>query len=591
MPEDQIFNPDQKQDLDSLAEAQPAAWKNFIRRNKLVILIVASVLVAGLVAAFFILNREEAVDPVSNNVVLLIKGPSQISSGNEGEFRVVYRNGENADLTELTLEMFYPTGFQFKSASPAPTSSNGSRFNLPILKQGEDGEIKIMGRLSGATAEDKLLRTKLTYKLSNFNSEFSVEADFHSIILAPSLTLDITGPVDVINGQDSTFSVVYGNVAGQDFDNLALELHFPEGFAPTTSNPQPTRGKNYWTIGKLTPGQGGRIDLTGTFTGESQQEKMVVAELGQVIGNNFAPQVLASTNFKIVPSSLFVKITSEPGDIVSLGQIVEFNLEYGNQGDVGMTNVVISLTLDSVVLDLSRLSVYDAIVAGNVITWKSATLSNLNLLSPSQRGEITFTVPVKNSLASNLKNPTIKAHATISSDQFTKSVKSNDLELKLASQLNLSVLGEYVSGSLPMQVGQPTLFSLTFLVSNLSNDLEGTTITASLPLPASAWKNVIVPEAEKERLSYDPNSGKIIWNIGNLPAFAGKFTPAPAVTFQLEVVPAEGDRGRSIKLLSEVKATGKDTFINQDISSSEIREVDTSNLDDEMLNQKGTIVQ
>ncbi|HEV8601224.1 MAG TPA: hypothetical protein VGQ87_01345 [Patescibacteria group bacterium] len=589
--EDQIFDPNEEKELNNLAtEPVHFSLKNFIVSNKIAISVAAMVILAVGTAAFVVLSRKPPVTPVSNSVVLQMKGPDQISSGNEIEYRVVYRNGENADLRDLTLEVFYPTGFKFKSAAPAPTSSAGSSFNLPLLKQGEQAEVKIRGKLSGATGEDKQLAVKLHYKLSNFNSEFFVESNIHTIILAPSLTLDVIGPAEVINGQDTTFSITYSNVSGQDYENLALSVTFPEGFTLTGTNPPASKDKNYWTLPKLSPGASGKIDISGSFIGDPNQEKLVIGELGLVISNTFAPQISASSGFKIIPSSLSVTVSANPSDVVNLGQTVEFNIAYSNQGSVGMTNVVVIVTLESTILDLSKLQVYNAIVTGNKVTWKSATLSNLALLAPNQRGEMTFTIPVKNNLTSNLKNQIIKAYATISSDQMPKAIKSNDMELKLASQLNLTVTGQYVSGALPMTVGQTTILSLSLLVSNYSNDLENVEVIGSFPLPASDWNNVIVPESEKNNLTYDPNSGKIRWKIGNLPAFSGKFTPAPSVTFQIAVTPTEPDRGKILKLLTDVQASGLDTFINRNVNSELVREVSTSTLDDEDLNQNGTTV-
>jgi hypothetical protein len=200
-------------------------------------------------------------------------------------------------------------------------------------------------------------------------------------------------------------------------------------------------------------------------------------------------------------------------------------------------------------------------------------------------------LPIKQNLITNLKNQTIKAQATIFSDESTKPTKATEVVLKLGSRLDLAVNGDYVSGSAPMQVGKTTVFALTFILSNLSNDVSGAVVAASLPLPASAWKNVIVPEAEKNRLFYDPNSGKITWNIGNLPAFSGKFIPALQTTFQLQVTPTEADRGKAVNLLSNIQAFGTDGFTNQELKTEAISNLSTADIDDDVLNTRGTAVQ
>ena len=142
-----------------------------------------------------------------------------------------------------------------------------------------------------------------------------------------------------------------------------------------------------------------------------------------------------------------------------------------------------------------------------------------------------------------------------------------------------------------MEVGKPTTFGMTFVFSNLSNDLENVEVIASLPQPATAWKGVVSPDSEKSRISYDPSSGKIKWKISKMEAFVGKFTQALTVSFELEIVPTEADRTRAMNLLSDIQASGRDTFIEQEIFSVKINDVDTSNIDDDQVNLKGSTVQ
>ncbi|MBI4049349.1 MAG: hypothetical protein HY395_00830 [Candidatus Doudnabacteria bacterium] len=589
---DEIFDPNQRDELNEHLNETPAfSFRDFIKKNKVITGAVAAAVIAVAVAVLVLVSQKQEATPVSNNVFLSIKGPSQISSGNEAEYRIVYRNGENSDLVSGSLELFYPSGSKFKSAVPAPLSSNGNRFTLPVIKAGSDGEVKVRIKISGATAEDKVIAAKFNYKLADFNSEFEVKAEARTLVLAPNLTLDITGPIDVTVGQDTTFVVNYSNVSNQDFDNLVLQLQYPEGVDFVSSSPKPSKDQNIFSIPRLAVSESGRIEVTATFNGDANQEKLIIAELGQLINNTFAPQLSTSAVFKIVAAPMSLKITAEPMDVVDLGDTIEFNVEYANQSSIGMTNVVITVNLESSILDLSRVTVYDAIVTGSTITWKSATLSNLSVLGPNQKGEITFRAPVRSNLTSNVKNLTVRASGTIKSDQMPNIARASEREIKLTSEMNLLVSGKYLSGAAPMKVGQSTTFAVTFLVTNTSNDIIDSELRASLLLPANAWSNIVVPEQEKSNLVYDPNSGIIKWKTGSLPAFTGKFTPARLATFQLVVTPTESDKGKSVKLLSDVGIEGLDTFTNLPVKSDVISDFATDDLDDEVFDQKGSAVQ
>ncbi|MEJ0021902.1 MAG: hypothetical protein WDN47_05020 [Candidatus Doudnabacteria bacterium] len=591
MPDDQIFDEKTREEIPVDFNRPESGWKRFFKNKKIIIPSAVAIVLLGGIFWYFLSRGTTPVSPTSTNVLLTVKGPDQLTSGNEAEYDIKYLNGENADLVGISMEVFYPSGFTFKSSTPVATNSTGQAFNLPILKQGASFEIVIRGKLSGSTGEDKEIKARLHYRLSNFNSEFIVEQSKHTGILPPNLTMDINGPVDVVNGQNTTYTINFTNVSSQDFDNLAVQLTYPEGFIFTSSVPAPAKNNSYWIIPKLASGSSSNINITGSFTGDSSQDLLVRADLGQIINNTFAPQLVSTATFKIIPSSLALTISSTSKDYIKLGDSIQYALKYSNQGSIGLSNIIITLNLDSPAVDFTRLTAQNAIITGNTLTWKAATTPALAALSPNDSGEIDFSVPVKDNLPTNLKNQSVTASATISSDEITQPTQATALVLKLISGLDLTVDGNYVSGVVPMQVGQTTIFAMTFTLSNLSNDVSGTTVTASLPLPPTAWNSVIVPDSEKQRLSYDPNSGKISWKIGTLPAFTGKFTPALVVTFQLQVTPTESDRGKPLNLLSNVQAVGTDTFVNQPIQTQNISSVSSSSINDDVLNVKGSIVQ
>ncbi|HYE22553.1 MAG TPA: hypothetical protein VD998_03120 [Verrucomicrobiae bacterium] len=588
---DPIFSQTDRANLPQSVTQQPAPKKpsSFFGR-KFLIVFLAGITIAVAVVGYVWFRNSRPVNPESKNVEVTIKGPDNLSSGNEVEYIITYSNGENADLIGLSMEVFYPTNFTFRTSTPSSKTSSGQAFELPVLRQGQQGEVIVKGKLTGNIRETKEIKARLHYKLSNFNSIFTVEGSHKTTILQPDLVLEISGPIDVTNGQDSTFTLNYSNVSEQEFDNVVVQAHYPAGFKFTASSPGPSKDNNVWNIGKLVPGARGKVDVSGSFTGDPNQEKLVVSELGMTINNNFAPQITASAAFKIVPSSLKLVQRVTPDTFITLGQSINYNINYGNYDTRGMTNVVITLTLEGAAIDPSQLKVSDAIVTGNTLTWKSATLKNLSLVSPNQEGEINFTIPTKNTLSTNIKNQMIKGTATIYSDQIKSPVRAGDVEIKIASSLGLIASGRYVSGAMPMKVGQSTTYAITFLITNFSNDLENVELIASLPLPDSAWKDVVAPDSERANVVFDRNANKIRWRLGKVPAFVGRFTPARTLTFQLEVVPGFADNGAAISLIKDVEAEGHDTFINLPITSVKINDLRTTDLDDPVVEDSGGTV-
>lgn len=590
--EDPILDQQNRQDFPDNFNAPKSNswWEWIISHNFLVIggiLIIVLIVVAGL---WFLRNQRDR-EPQNPNVILAIKGPETLSSGNESEFRIIYTNGENADLNNMTLEVFYPSNFRFVSADPQPNASNGQRYDLPILRQGQTGEVKIRGKLNGATGEVKDLRAKLTYRMSNFSSEFFTETNFRTTLTAPELEMEITGPIDVMNGQNTTFAVNYKNISGREFDATAVEVQYPEGFKFASATPPPSKSDNYWNLGKLAVGATGKIEITGNFIGDPGSEQQVSADLGLALNSGLAPQIHASARFKIRSSTLSLKQEATPAEVVDLGRTISYTLEYANFGSVGQSNVVLTATIEGASVDVAKMKSGNGIVTGNTITWKSATVPNLSLVSPNQTGSVNFSVPLKPNISTNLKNQVVKTTTSIYSDQVTSPIRGQELQLKLASQLGMIVSGSYVSGALPMAVGQTTTFNITLTLTNMSNDLSDTTVIASMPLPSSAWANIVLPDGEKGNVIFDQNASKIRWRVGSLPAFTGKFSQARSVTFQLNVTPSEQDRGKTMLLLREVQATGLDTFTNLDITSTQLSQFTVIDLNDDAVDSKGGTVQ
>jgi uncharacterized repeat protein (TIGR01451 family) len=551
---------------------------------------IALLLIFGTVL-YFVWGRNSTQTPGSSKVGLVITGPSTVASASEAQFVIAYHNGENADLTNVHLDIIYPSNFQFKSSTPTSKTASGQSFDLPMLKEGKDGQLTVRGKLSGSTGEDKQVKALLRYKLSNFNSTFEVEQTYHVSISAPKLTLEITGPVEVPIGQDSNFAVNYTNVSGQDYENLAVTLIYPDNFKFTQASIPPTKNNNYWQVGKLANGASGHINISGSFLGQNSDEQLLTGMLGQVINSNFAAQIISTSTFRLKDAPLALEQIASPGDIVNLGDSIQYTINYENGSTVGLTNLIITDTFASSLIDTSKISASDAVITGSTITWKAATNRNLSLLPPGGKGQVQLTLPLKQTLPVTVKNQIIKNSVTISSAEITTPIRSLDTQIKLASTLKMDVIGDFVSGATPMEVGKPSTFAVTLLLSNTSNDLNSMLVTASLPLPDSAWTNIIVPESEKARLSFDPSSGLIRWDVGSLPAFAGKLTPAVKVTFNLTVVPGESDRGQVMKLLSDIQASAQDLFTNAKLNPQGVDQFSTSDISDDGFQAFGSTVQ
>src|SRR5690242_11729441 len=101
--EDQIFDSQARSEIPvEVNTPPPSSWREFFRNKKVIFGIGAALLAIVFIFWFFFSRMNLSPKPASSNVVLLIKGPEQLASDNEAEYTVIYRNGENADMVNIS---------------------------------------------------------------------------------------------------------------------------------------------------------------------------------------------------------------------------------------------------------------------------------------------------------------------------------------------------------------------------------------------------------------------------------------------------------------------------------------------------------
>lgn len=85
--------------------------------------------------------------------------PSKIDAGKEITFRLNYFSNVNYPLSNLTIKIEYPSGFEFKESQPKALAKN--EWSLPLLNKADGGRITITGTLSGEVGETKIFKANL----------------------------------------------------------------------------------------------------------------------------------------------------------------------------------------------------------------------------------------------------------------------------------------------------------------------------------------------------------------------------------------------------------------------------------------------
>ena len=149
--------------------------------------------------------------------------PSRIQSGKEIEFSLNYFSYIDYPLSDLGIKIVYPSGFEFKKASPAALES--TEWSINLLEKSEGGRIEITGKLSGNVGQQKIFEAQLgIWKEGEYIVLKEISKGVE--IIEPSLyiTQQINGnPQYVANAGDVLhYEIFFRNIGEKALTNLSL---------------------------------------------------------------------------------------------------------------------------------------------------------------------------------------------------------------------------------------------------------------------------------------------------------------------------------------------------------------------------------
>jgi hypothetical protein len=475
------------------------------------------------------------------------------------------------------------------------------------MKSHSQGEFEIKGKFYAPQDYVIYMKAALNYMPSNFSSPFQARGQISVRVKASPLDLGITAPQEAASGENVEYDIDYKNLSARAFGDLRVKVEYPDGFEFRESNPNPDEGKETWYVGNLDLNKSGRIVIKGTITGTKDEAKIVKISLGNLASDgSFVAysQKEEITKIKGLPLSIVQKVENNADNVVNPGDKVYYNLNYKNEGDIGIRDVIITLEIKTNVLDFSKLELdngsYDS--SKGIITWKASDIPGLKNLEPGQGGTIRFSVPVVNIVpvkSAADKNFTIDSVAKIDSPDIptplgsNKTIATSVMPLKLNSKVILEANGYYNdsniknSGPIPPQIGKETTYTLHWLITNVSNDISNTQVVAYLPTGVQ-WKGKTYPDSEN--ISFNGRTNEIVWQVGKLDNGVGVLNSPREVSFQVGVTPESSQLKKFLTLLNASTLTAKDLFTDRDINV-EIKEKNTQLREDSGIPSGGYMAQ
>lgn len=97
----------------------------------------------------FSLEASHTTKLVAADVVLDLSGPEQTNNSEVAKYELFYRNSSDKDIDNARIQITYPEGFTYGSATPEPSLSNNV-WNLGTLKANGTGKISFQGSFKSA---------------------------------------------------------------------------------------------------------------------------------------------------------------------------------------------------------------------------------------------------------------------------------------------------------------------------------------------------------------------------------------------------------------------------------------------------------
>ena len=523
---------------------------------------------------------------------LEILGKEEVAVAEEFEYIVKYKNNGTVRLEEPRLTFEYPK-YSILEEGKSLRQELGAKELGEAIYPGEEKTFHFKVRLLGKEGETRIAKAWLSYRPKNLKARYESATTFTTQIKSVPLTFEFDLPSKIESGKDLKFRLNYYSNIDYPLLNLRLVAEYPPGFEFLESAP-PSLEKVEWELPLLNRAEGGRIEILGKIRGEVREQKMFKAKLGIWQEGEFIVLKEILKGVEIIQPALWVfqqingssKYTANPGDLL------HYEIFFKNVGGETLFDLSLVTTLIGDIFDFQTLKAPEGefSLGDNSIVWEWRRVRALQFLEPGEEGKVEFWVKIKK----DWPIPSLAGKTEIKNRIYLSQVKE-EFSNKVNSKLEIFQKGYFESevwenfGPLPPKVGEGTAYTIIWQAKNYYNEVKDVKVKAVLPQNVKLTGKIF-PEEEMEKFAFDSQSREIVWNIGNLKVGQGVLNPAPNISFQIEFIPEEIQRGSIPNLISEAKITAEDSWTGVTLEATSAA-INTTLPDDPTITEEMGVVQ
>lgn len=526
--------------------------------------------VAGYI--FFAGGNSVSVDKIIVNVV----GPTTISGGDVIPLSLTITNRNTVAIDNAIIEIDFPNG----TRDAADVLKTYPRYieNLGTLAPGATVTRSVKAVVFGGAGQVIALPISLYYKTVGSNATFVKGSSFTLTVSTTPLSVSINALTETVSGQPFTFTLLVSSNATIPLENVVLTGTFPFGFMVTSSS-RPLVNSSF-LLGTLAPGAHTTVKLTGTLTGQDNEQRVFHFTVGTA--KTAHDQTLAVTymtqDASVIIAAPFINtILALNGDtsanvVVAPGSSQNVSLSYTNTLPTSITDATIVMALSGASVDYNSIQTttgfYNSV--NHTIIFSKDTDPSLALLAPgaSGIGRFSFKTLPTNAL---LSAPTITFTTSVSGTRVGQAnvpgqVSSSATKTaKVMTAVALSAASLHTSGSIknsgpiPPRIDQVTTYTIVWDVQNKGSAVAGGIVSAALP----SYVSYTGLTSGAGSFSYNEASHTVSWNTGDLAQ--GARTQG---VFQVSLTPSFSQKGSAPPLTRVATFSGYDRFAGVQISAT-----------------------
>jgi hypothetical protein len=515
----------------------------------------------------------------SGNLNIAIAGPAAVRGGEAAPIEIIVTNGNSISLDAVNLKVDYPIGTR-DSKDPTKELIRDEDL-IGTIAAGESLRRTVTPILIGEAGAAKEIKVSLEYRVAGSSAVFYKEKSVELIISSAPVNLNVSVPAEAEVNQEFFIQADITSNSSAPTDNLLLQLQSGFGFNLLAAEPAPASSGQVWRIGILQPGESRSLVIRGSFTGQEGEERILkfiigtesqkeVGVIGVPIIDNISTIALRRP---FISSQLSlnrqVGILAVPG-----GSEIDGRLILTNNLDVRVTDVEVELFIKGAVFQQESVKSEGGFYRStdNSIYWNQRGVSDLAIMNPGDRATLLFSLkslPTSALIAAGLRNQELVFAINIKANRISESRVPEEVKAVTQSKVKITSVAGLdsrvlrgdgplpVTGPIPPRANQKTVYTIAWTLTNTLNDIYNARVLATLP-PYLEFVGATSPA--NESLIWNPKTGEISWEVGELAAYTGFSLPPRQVFFQVSLTPSLSQVGQELLLLSASSFIGTDRF-------------------------------